>query len=462
MKKIILLLFIISISLAQQTWIRTYGTYYDDWGISVQQTLDGGYIVAGLTYSFGAGDADIWIIKTDTSGDTLWTRTFGGASDDRGYSIQQALDGGYIITGSTYSFGAGSADVYLIKTNASGDTLWTRTSGGRHFDIGCSVQQTTDGGYIVAGGTFSVEDSLWGDVYLIKTNSSGETIWTRTYGRGDIDWGTSVQQTSDGDYIIAGYTYSLVNNSFDVYLIKTNASGDTLWTRTYGGTNDDRGSSVQQTLDGGYIIAGFTCSFGAGSNDIYLVKTNASGDTLWTRTYGGTNDDYGLYVQQTPDSGYILTGYTRSFGAGNCDVYLIKTNVQGDTVWTRTYGGTSHDYSYSVQQTSDGGYIIAGITDSLGNGYDVLLIKTDADGIAAVEERKKQSLEVRLQAVPNPFTSFARILGYENENFTLSDITGRMVGKYKGAKIGANLPAGVYFIIPQDKSLKPVRVVKIK
>jgi hypothetical protein len=230
-------------------------------------------------------------------------------------------------------------------------------------------------------------------------------------------------------------------------------------------------------LDGGYIIAGFTCSFGAGSNDIYLVKTNASGDTLWTRTYGGTNDDYGLYVQQAPDSGYILTGYTRSFGAGNCDVYLIKTNVQGDTVWTRTYGGTSHDYSYSVQQTSDGGYIIAGITDSLGNGYDVLLIKTDADGIAAVEERKKQSLEVRLQAVPNPFRTITSIsIGHSAKSMELKiyDMAGRIIrsftlGSMLSAlcwdgtdQVGRPVPAGVYFIISQNKSIIPVRIVKVR
>jgi len=179
--------------------------------------------------------------------------------------------------------------------------------------------------------------------------------WERTYGGPNVEWGYSVQQTSDGGYIVAGYSGSFP--VFGIYLLKTNASGDTLWTRTYGGLSWDQGNSVQQTSDGGYIVAGYTHSFGHANGwaDVWLIKTNASGDTLWTRTYGGTNGDQGYSVQQTSDGGYIIAGWTNSFGAGGYDVYLIKANASGDTLWTKTYGGTNDDYGNSVQQTSDGG-----------------------------------------------------------------------------------------------------------
>ncbi len=462
--KILFMLFIVSISFAQQKWIRTYGGTNYDWGFSVQQTTDGGYIIAGTTISFGAGAWDFYLIKTDSIGDTLWTKTYGGVNIDYGYSVQQTSDGGYIVVGYTTSFGTGAADVYLIKTDSTGDTLWTKTYGGTNEDCGYSVQQTSDGGYIIVGATDSFNPFIF-DVYLIKTNASGDTLWTKTFGGADHDKGWYVQQVSDIGYIIAGETWSLGAGSADVYLIKTDSTGDTLWTKTYGGTNEDYGYSVQQTSDGGYIIVGYTKSFGTGSADVYLIKSNSFGDTLWTRIFGKSNDDYGYSVQQTSDEGYIVAGWSYSFGTGSADVYLIKTNATGDTLWTRIYGGTWDDDSYSVKQTSDGGYIIAGDTRSFGAGYfDVYLIKTDAIGNGDVEEGKTRTKdqEIRFKAIPNPFTSFTRIPGYEKEYFVLSDITGRLVGKYNGASIGENLPAGVYFIMPQGKKLKPIRIVKVK
>jgi hypothetical protein len=314
------------------------------------------------------------------SGQTSWLRTYGGTGSDGGTEVQQTADGGYIVAGSTSSFGAGS-DAYLIKTNAQGDTLWTRTYGGTSYDQGWSVQQTADGGYVIAGYTESFGAGN-GDVYLIKTNASGDTLWTRTYGGTEHDEGCSVQLTADGGYIIAGRTYS-PDAEDDVYLIKTNASGDTLWTRTYGGTSHDLSYSVQRTADSGYIIAGLANCRGEEDGDVYLIKTNASGDTLWTRTHGGTNHDWGFSVQQTADGGYIIAGSTYSFGAGNSDIYLVKTDASGDTLWTRVYGGKPHDYGFSVLQTAAGAYIVAGTTGSFGAYWDAFLIKTDSLGNVA-------------------------------------------------------------------------------
>jgi len=360
-------------------WTLTLGESSEDRGRSVQQTTDGGYIITGYTCSYGAGSYDVYLIKTDSLGDTLWTRTFGGSASDVGYSVQQTTDGGYIIAGITYSYGAGYADVWLIKTDLLGNTLWTRTYGGSDWDEAYSVQQTTDGGYIIAGYTksYGAGDR---DVYLIKTDSLGDTLWTRTYGGSDWDEAYSVQQTTDGGYIIAGITYSYGAGYADVWLIKTDLLGNTLWTRTFGGSSSSDGAySVQQTTDGGYIIAGFIWKTGDNLRDVYLIKTDAKGNVQWVKTFGGRKDDVGNSVQQTKDGGYLIAGKTNSYGAGYADVWLIKTDLLGNTLWTRTYGGSDWDEAYSVQQTTDGGYIIAGYTKSYGAGdRDVYLVRTSA------------------------------------------------------------------------------------
>jgi len=368
---------------AQISFHRTYGGPDLDRGRSVVQTEEGGYVVVGQTQSFGVGEADIYLIKTDTLGISQWTRTYGGVDYDYGYSVQQTADSGYIVAGVTWSFGAAGWNALLMKTDGAGDTLWAGAYGGSGYDYAYAVEQTADSGYIIAGYTDSYGAGN-GDVYLVKTDAAGDTVWRRTYGGPAYDYGYSIERTADDGYIIVGYTDSFGVGGDDVYLIKTDSAGDTVWTRTYGGADWDQGNSVEQTIDGGYIIAGYTRSFGAGGYDVYLIKTDGAGDTVWTRTYGGPGYDYGYSAEQTADGGYIVAGYTRSFGAGLEDVYLVKTDDVGDTVWTRTYGGSEHDYGYWVGQTDDGGYVIAGYTDSFGAGSeDVYLIKTDADGFVA-------------------------------------------------------------------------------
>jgi hypothetical protein len=403
----ILTCFSISIIQAQvdTLWTKTFGGNSYDCGYSVQQTTDDGFIITGYTESFGAGMRDVWLIKTTGFGDTLWTRAFGGPSDDQAYSINQNSDGGFIITGYTLSFGAGMYDVWLIKLDASGDTLWTKTFGGSNDDLGLAVQQTTDEGYILAGYTSSFGDGL-NDVWLIKTNSSGDTLWTKTYGVNGDELGYFVQQTEDEGYIIAGeYTTSIGIGTSDIWLIKTDASGDTLWTKTFGGEFDDNGHCVQQTSDGGYIITGSTLSFGAGVYDIWLIKTDASGDTLWTKTYGARGDEQGYSVQQTLDEGYIITGFKRVFGINNTNIWLIKTDASGNQLWTKTFGGSKDEQGYSVKQTSDGGYIVTGFTTPLGSDYeDVWMIKTTPD-VNSVKNNNINipSADALFQNYPNPF-----------------------------------------------------------
>ena len=360
-------------------WTQTFGGSNGDYGRSVQQTDDGGYIIAGYTYSYGAGSCDFYLIKTNTSGNEQWSQTYGGRDGDVGRSVQQTSDGGYIILGYTYSPVTQSYDVYMIKTYENGNELWWQTFGGSSDDRGYSVQQTDDGGYIIAGITESYGAGVY-DVYLIKTDAEGNEEWWQTFGGSNADRGYSVQQTSDGGYIIAGYTWSYGAGADDVYLIKTDANGNEQWSQTFGGNSNDLGQSVQQTSDGGYIIVGYTLSPSTGYYDVYLIKTDANGNESWSQTFGGSSDDRGNSVQQTSDGGYIIAGRTSSYGAGSGDVYLIKTDTSGNEQWYQTFGGSEDDWGYSVQQTDDGGYIIAGYTESYGaGGKDIYLIRVDSE-----------------------------------------------------------------------------------
>jgi hypothetical protein len=407
MKKLFLLVSVILWSLpafAQEAlWSRAYGGNLGGQAWSVQQTTDGGYIVAaGFTdYS---GPSDVYLIKTDSLGDTVWSHAYGGTSVDWGCCVQQTTDGGYIVAGCTGSFGGFDTDIYLIKTDPLGNALWSRTYGGYNDEDGWSGQQTTDTGYILAGSAQSFGAGS-DDVYLIKTDSSGDTLWTRTYGGGNQDLGYSVQQTADRGYVVAGWTASFGAGDHDVYLIKTDSSGNPLWSRTYGGSDQDQGYSARQTEDGGYIIVGSTASFGAGDDDVYLIKTDSSGDVLWARTYGGGDRDQGYSVQQTAEGGYVVVGRTRSFGAGDEDVFLIKTDSLGNTLWTRTWGGHEQDEGYCIRPTKDGGYVMAGATKSFGTGsIDFMLTKLDSLGNTCLGEFVSPSVMSVTSTVTSPIS----------------------------------------------------------
>jgi len=358
---------------------KVFGGNKDDVGNCVQQTTDGGYIITGDTYSYGAGSNDVWLIKTDFDGNKIWDKTFGGTNIDWSNCVQQSTDGGYIITGSTWSFGAGECDVWLIKTDSDGNEIWNRTFGGKDYEIGYSVQQTTDGGYIITGG---IGDYYYSDVWLIKTDSDGNEIWNRTFGGKDVDYGISVQQTTDGGYIITGDTYSYGAGSNDVWLIKTDSDSNEIWNRTFGGPNSDLGISVQQTIDEGYIITGYTELYSIpGWGDVWLIKTDSNGNKMWDKTYGIIHVSFGNSVKQTTDGGYIIAGFVWTFGIGYTDVWLIKTNSNGNMVWNKKLGGANSELGWCVQQTTDNGYILTGYTWSYGAGEgDVWLVKTDKDG----------------------------------------------------------------------------------
>tara|TARA_B100000073_G_C23731565_1_gene570981 strand:+ start:95 stop:1276 length:1182 start_codon:yes stop_codon:yes gene_type:complete len=355
---------------------KNFGGNLWDYGNSVQQTIDGGYIITGEISSSENGSSDIWLIKTDSEGQEEWNQTFDGNDRDYGKSVKQTVDGGYIIIGSTgsdYYY-----DVWLIKTDPKGTEEWNQTFGGDNKDYGNSVQQTIDGGYIITG---EISSSVNGssDVLLIKTDQQGQEEWIQTFGGSDYDIGNSIEQTYDGGYIITGSTRSYGNGSSDVLLVKTDQQGQEEWIQTFGGGYIDIGNSIKQTSDNGYIITGYTQSYGNGSRDVWLIKTNYQGNEEWSQTFGGSYVDIGNSVQQTIDGGYIIIG---SRGTDYySDLWLIKTDYQGNEEWNQTFGGNDYDFGNSVQQTTDDGYIIIGHTKSYGNGgYDIFLIKTDSEG----------------------------------------------------------------------------------
>ena len=384
MKRIIsaamfLLVFTSFLSLNAQ-WAIIYGGTGSDSAYSIQQTNDGGYIVAGETNSFGAGGSDVWILKLTSSGDIEWQKTYGGIVDDCAWSIQQTGDGGYIVAGETGSFGARDKDIWILKLSSTGAIEWQRTYGGSEWETDPSIQQTNDRGYIVVGHTesFGVGGA---DIWILKLSSAGDIEWQRTYGAGEQEYAPSIQQTSDGGYIVAGHTYSVGVEMWGYWILKLSPEGDIGWQKTYGWSTFDKPNSIQQTSDGGYIVIGETSSFGAGSSDIWILKLSSDGDIEWQKTYGGTSYDEALSIQQTNDGGYIVAGSTDSFGAGSSDVWILKLTSSGDIGWQKTYGGSGSDSASSIQQTSDGGYIVTGYIISWGAGSrDFWVLKLSSDG----------------------------------------------------------------------------------
>jgi len=358
-----------------------------DWGESLIQTSDGGYAIAGETYSFGAGNRDVYVVKLDANGNLQWTKTIGGPKDDWGESLIQTSDGGYAIAGKTESFGAGDRDFYVVKLDANGNLQWTKTIGGESDDWGLSLIQTSDGGYAITGFTKSFGAGE-ADVYVVKLDANGNLQWTKTIGGPKGDEGRSLIQTADGGYAIAGYTISFGAGGADVYVVKLDTNGNLQWTKTIGGPKDDLGLSLIQTSDGGYAIAGSTNSFGAGDLDVYVVKLDANGNLQWTKTIGGPKREWGSSLTQTSDGGYAIAG--RYFLIGDYGevyagyVYVVKLDAKGNLQWTKTIDVKNEYLSEpSLIQTSDGGYAIAGTTASFDAGdLDVYVVKLDKNGDA--------------------------------------------------------------------------------
>jgi len=367
-----------SASAAVSPWYGFYGGTSRDGAYSLQQTADRGLIIFGYTYSFGVGSADAMLIRTDSLGNHVWVKTFGGPNPDFGKYVRQVSGGGYVILGETFL--SGNFDLFLARTDTGGNIIWAKTFGGSNNEYASSVQQTGSGGFVVISNTQSFGAGQT-DVLLIKTDGNGNLQWAKTYGGTLDDSARAIVQTSDGGYIITGTTNSFGTGTYDIFLIKTDSSGNLLWARVYDGPADDVASSVIETMGKDIVVAGHSRSFGAGLHDFLLLKTDSLGNLQWVKTYGGSNEDWAYSVYEAYDHGYIIAGSTESFGAGLKDFLMIKTNLDGILQWAKTYGGTNEDEPFQVQQTSDTGFVLAGYTQSFGAGLlDFMVVKTDTGG----------------------------------------------------------------------------------
>jgi len=357
-----------------EVWQRSFGGPGHEEGLSLELASDGGYVVAGLTDSFGFGGVDLLLIKVDEGGSLVWRRSFGGKGDDVASSVSRTKDGCYIVAGWTSSKGKGASDAYVLKVNQEGGLLWERTFGGKGEDFASFAQETSDGGVIVVGGAESFGAGGY-DAYVIKLDREGNLVWERAFGGAHYDQASSAQEAPDGGYVVAGVSKS--RDTGDAYVFKVDKGGNLVWEGLFGGENYDEASAILRAPSGGYIVVGLSESFGLGGSDVYALRVSESGEKIWERSFGGKRNDSGFSLCRS-SKGYLIVGFTESKGRGGSDVYLLELTEDGQKLWSEALGGIEDDRGYSVKETVDGRYIvIAGSTASIGSGggIDLYLLK---------------------------------------------------------------------------------------
>lgn len=366
-------------------YTRSHGGVEDDEGRSMVLLSSGNVMIVGATNSIGSGLIDAWLFSADTSGKQASTRPIGSSLSDRPYSIRQVYDGGFLISGTSNSLSSPSNDdMWIVKTLPSGVEEWQTTVSSSKVDSGFSALQSTDSLIALLGGTTK---NITGDfdVWFAKLNKLGEKQYDSVYGGSGNDIGTHIIQTSDKNLLFIATTTSYGLGQEEIWLVKTTLNGTRLWSKTFGRNLKDIGYKVIESTDG-YLIVGYSNSYtvslgGFGGEDLFLIKTDKNGLRLWDRLYGGSGDDRGYSIISTSDGGFAAVGSTKSFGSGNEDVWLLKLDVTGGKLWTRTFGGSGSDIGYDLVQMSDGGFTITGSTTSIGAGKkDLWLIRTDKNG----------------------------------------------------------------------------------
>ena len=448
-------------------------------------TPDSEIIAVGTTSSFGAGNTDIYVVKTDSLCNKIWSKTYGRNNIEQGHSIKNTKDGSYIIAGYTNSSTAGGYDAYLLKIDANGDVIWDRTYGGNDWDFAYAIVELPDSGFAVCGETYTNSQGH-SDAYIFRTDKYGNLLWQKNIGGTQQDVANDLILDKDTMLVIVGKTKSFGNGQEDMYLIKANLQGDTIWTKTFGDTLNECGYRLIQTQDFGYVIVGYAESFSPeGDLEMHSVKTDSSGIFQWYHIYGeNTKEDIGYDVLEKPDSSLIFTGYT-GFGAGMKDVYTFNAYFNG---WwspaSNTYGSVMNDIGYANTILPNGSIFIFGTTESFGNGnFDALIIRLDTvkanqiqklnilnDSILSIK-RNVLNEKRELSIFPNPGNGLFYIeyknaskvnvkiynmLGDEIKTFVVSKLKNNLI------EININTKSGIYFIqiIEGDKSFTQKIIIK--
>lgn len=448
-------------------WQKCLGGTNSEEISNITQTLDGGYISFGYSTSINGditgnhGGYDAWVVKVNSSGNIEWQKAYGGTGDEVGGNIIQLSDGSYIFSARTNSNNGdvsgnhGQEDIWVVKLNTSGDIMWQKTFGGSLGDYLSEIKTTTDGGFILCGSTYSNDNDVSGnhgglDFWVVKINSVGDLIWQKTLGGTSNEEGNSIAQTIDLGYIITGYTQSNngdvsnFNGIKDIWVVKLDSSGNIVWEKTLGGTNDENSFSVQQISDGSYVVCGYTNSndidvtINQGNSDGWIVKLNNIGIIQWQKTAGGTDSDWFFKVIESSDGSFIVAGRTQSNNGdiignhGGLDGNIMKLNSSGDIQWQKSIGGSLDDHLYSIEKTSDNGYILCGLSQSNdgdvsgnhGGGSDGWIVKLSSETLSTDDFET-----INFKVYPNPVSNFLHISSdiIINQNIKIFDISGRQI-----------------------------------
>jgi hypothetical protein len=344
-------------------WSVIFGGNDFDSFESLIKTDDGNYVAAGLTESFGSGEWDMLLVKMNASGIVLWSKSYGGPDLDAAFSVIQTIDGGYLLTGFTESFGIANRDLWIVKTDSLGDSLWSHTYGDSGMDWGSSASQSADGGFMIVGTRAPMFSPS--DIWMIKTNSGGDTLWTKTFGSQQYaDFCHRIIETSDGNYLLSGNIAGMMS------LIKTDPNGNEIWQRSFvSATQFTTAESVIETQDGGYVAAGRNLAALGQYSAIWIIKTTAGGDSDWVKCYTGDQEYQSAFDVTQLSNGNLLIVGSRGNSLNDLDGLVMETDSSGDSLWLDTFGGHyAEEYFHAVLTANDGNYWVAGATGTYGLG----------------------------------------------------------------------------------------------
>ncbi len=438
-----------------KTFKKSFGGTNADYGHSLAATNDGGFIITGLTLSYGDTLGDIDLIKTDGNGNQLWSHIISGPKLEGGNSIVQTNDGGFFLICHTESYGNGDCDSWAIKMDDQGTIQWSNLYGGIADDVGEDGIETSTGNFLVTGIVRTWDYT--GNVYLIKYNATGDTLWTNVYNEHSGEIGMKIVEAKDGGYIVSCLITTNSASAPDIWVFKTDIDGNVVWSNTYGGSGIDEAYGLVATADGGCIVAGSSTGFGSGDQDAYMFKLNSNGIQQWSRNYGGEKDDAFVSIAKTSDGGFILAGYTKSY-ADSMDILLIKTDDLGNLLWMKTPEESNYSTSAKwVVTCSDGGFAMTGLKQQYGSLYpDLYVVKTNQDGNFSTGIPEQQVVNSSFTIFPNP-ASTSIFLNYPNLNNTqikIYDHLGKCIletQEQKSINVEQFLP-GIYYIIVHNEN----------